>query len=108
MATAVIMGLLIYSTSTLGKFKAPSGTRITLKSHSGLLGCSVHPYVIQGITEHLVFQEDNFIHCFTFLDERPIKPRPVDAVSWSPDEAQLILTIDQEDYSFELAPTTAP
>ncbi|MEM0982279.1 MAG: hypothetical protein AAGH78_18675, partial [Cyanobacteria bacterium P01_H01_bin.58] len=97
--TIGLMGLLMYATNTFGTFEAPSGTVITLKEHGGLLGCSVYPYVIQGIFEHRILQEDNYVFCF-----RPLESDSVEAVRWNPDETQLMLTVDQEDYIFELAP----
>ncbi len=100
--TAIVMGLCMYATTPFGSFESSSGTIITLKEYAGLLGCSVRPYIIQGLFEQQVYREDNYIHCFTpFI---PSGSTPVDDVRWSPDETQLILTIDQEDYIFELMP----
>lgn len=97
--TVVLMGLCMYATITFGTFEAPSGTLITLKEHAGLLGCSVRPYIVQGMFEHLIYRKDNDIFCFT-----PSGSKTVGAVRWSPNETQLILTLDQEDYTFELVP----
>ncbi|MEO1094701.1 MAG: hypothetical protein AAFX01_07350 [Cyanobacteria bacterium J06638_28] len=100
--TIAVMGLFMYATNTFGTFEAPSGTVITLKEHGGLLGCSVHPYVIQGVLEHHIDQEDNYVFCFMPLDSDS-----VEAVRWSPDETQLTLTVDEDEYTFELIPLTS-
>ncbi|MEO0534935.1 MAG: hypothetical protein AAF215_13845 [Cyanobacteria bacterium P01_A01_bin.123] len=102
--TATIMGFCIHGTPIVGTFDAPSGTRITLKQHIGLLGCSVRPYIIQGVVERRIYHEDNYVFCALAFTES----KPIEVVRWSPNETQLILTIDQEDYTFEVAPETAP
>lgn len=101
--TMLLMAFSLYATDPVGTYVAPNGTRITLKNHAGLLGCSVHPYRIDGILEHFIDQGENYIFCFDAIDSTRIE-----AVRWSPDETQLVLTLNQagyiEDQIFVLEP----
>lgn len=101
--TATVMAFCIHGTPTVGTFDAPSGTRVTLKQHIGLLGCSVRPYIIHGAVERYIYREDNYIHCgSTFMESKPIE-----VVRWNPNETQLILIAEQEEYIFEISPGAA-
>lgn len=104
---AVLMALGMYATDPIGSFQSPNGTSVTLKEHMGLLGCSIHPYIVQNMFEHPVDRRDQYIHCFT-----PTGPFTVKDASWSADETQLTLTVERqesdgshvyvEDYTFQL------
>lgn len=99
----MVLGFILNLTPTIGTFEAPSSTRITLKQDNGWLGgCSAAPYIIRGITEQHIYREENFAlqgNALCTLDKMQIE-----AVRWSPDETQLILTIDREDYTLEVTP----
>lgn len=99
----MVLGFILNPTPIVGTFETPSGTRITLKQDTGWLGgCSADPYIVRGITEQHIYREENAAlqgDVLCTLDEMQIE-----AVRWSPDETQLILTIAQEDYTLEVTP----
>ncbi|NER82610.1 MAG: hypothetical protein F6K42_24235 [Leptolyngbya sp. SIO1D8] len=101
--SALLMGLLIYGTPAVGTFAAPSGTRISLKQHIGLLGCQVHSYRIQGAIEHHLNHRGNTVSCWPAFAES----KPIDSWRWNVDETQLILTIEETEYIFEIAPNAS-
>ncbi|MGF1520793.1 MAG: hypothetical protein ACFBSF_00555 [Leptolyngbyaceae cyanobacterium] len=104
---AVLMALGMYATHTIGSFKSPNGISVTLKEHTGLLGCSIYPYIVQNMFERHIYRSDHYIYCFT-----PTGSFTVKDTSWSADETKLILTVerqenesshtDVEDYAFQL------
>ncbi|MEM7794547.1 MAG: hypothetical protein AAF579_08845 [Cyanobacteria bacterium P01_C01_bin.118] len=102
--SATVMVLFIYVTDTIGAFQSPSGTYIVLKSQSGLLGCSVHPYIVQGLFEQRLYQED-YVSCFNFLDTKIAK------TTWNSDETNLTVSVEatgEDEYTFNLTPINFP
>ncbi|NJN20055.1 MAG: hypothetical protein HC812_01120 [Leptolyngbya sp. RL_3_1] len=101
---AVLMGLGIYAVRPVATFKAPSGTQIILKNHAGLLGCTIDPYRIEGILERRIDHRENDTFCLNIATRDQIE-----AVRWSSDETQLILTLNRDgtikDHTFELEPS---
>ncbi|MEO1211131.1 MAG: hypothetical protein AAFX78_16520 [Cyanobacteria bacterium J06638_20] len=99
----MVLGFILNPTPTIGTFETPSGNQITLKQDTGWLGgCSVDPYIIRGITEQHIYREENAALQGDVLCN--LGEMQIEAVRWSPDETQLILTIDQEDYRLEVTP----
>ena len=96
--TAILMGLSMYVTHTIGTFEMSDGTRVLLKGQSGLLGCSVHPYITYGLFEQRVYQEE-YVSCFDFLDAEILTS------SWNSDETLLTIELEDVSHTFELKPT---
>ncbi|MGD1950457.1 MAG: hypothetical protein ACFB14_12530 [Leptolyngbyaceae cyanobacterium] len=67
-----------------------------------LTGCSVDPYIIQGMFEQLIPQED-YISCFDFLDGALSEP------IWNSDETALMVNVEltRYTYTFNLSPTVS-
>lgn len=107
--SAMVMGLGIYATDPIDTFVAPSGTQIALKNHAGLLGCSVDPYLVEGVIERSIYRKDNHIYCFN--SHSAPSSFTIEAAQWSPDETQLTVTVNRggenNDYTFEVGPAQA-
>ena len=102
--TAIVMMVSIYATDTIGAFNTPSGNHILLKIEANILGCSVYPYVVHGVFEQLIHQQDHTI-CFPFLESKILK------TTWSDDETKFTVSIknphgleESEDYTFKITP----
>ena len=92
------MALLMYVTYPMDTFQSERGAIVTLKEHSGLLGCSIHPYRVTRPMEQLIYQGDNYIHCFQLGTGQPA----ITAARWSDDETHLTITADGRTHTFEL------